>query len=146
MRFHRFPAFAILLVLLAPAASAQPQPTTPTPTASVLIEQEGYRFRVEVDPAAGRASLYSLTRRRLPRQLNLLLFENESTGETVTLQPVAPLDPSQTAEYQGRISPKSGRYVAFELQFGIGGKRFKRFRGELPPSATLPQAAGQAGG
>ncbi|MCM2278585.1 MAG: hypothetical protein NDJ89_10975 [Oligoflexia bacterium] len=127
------------------ALAAAPAPSVP-PSAQVsrTLESDGYRFQVELDRAAGLASVTSLRRRgELPREMNLLLFQDEFTGETVRLQPVAPQDPSKTPEYQGRISPQAGRFVAFELQFGIGGRRFKRFRAELTPEPAT--AAGIAG-
>jgi hypothetical protein len=98
----------------------------------VTVDQEGYRFKVQLDPGNKKVTIKSLgSVKKLPPQMSISLFQDETTGQTVRLEAMPPLNPGDSPRYQGEISWYSGPYVAFEIQIPMANHSWKRIRKSL---------------
>lgn len=96
---------------------------------NITVEQDGYKFEIKVDPQQKKVTVNPLiVTQKLPSEMSISLFRDQSTGETYQLQAVSPLKSGDAPQYQGKIDWYSGPYVAFELQIPLQHHSWKRIK------------------
>lgn len=119
-------------------AATGPTGTTDGKVVVQVGESGDYQFEVKIDPAKKSVSVFSLgsqKRKDLPNEMNLSLFTDPTTGETVRLKAVNLAPQSGTPQraqppvYQGKLDISAGSYVGLEIQLPLPkGKGWKRIR------------------
>ena len=98
-------------------------------TQTFQVADQKSEFKITYNRKSGEFSVFPIrTGDALPDKMSLFIYQDESTGRTISLKANKPKEANQLPVYTGRLDPKEGSFMGVELQFSLGGSRSKRFR------------------
>ena len=106
------------------AAETVTQATAKGPHGGTIVKDESNQYEVKIDRASRHVDVFTLNQQNTPpKSMELTLFRDEGTGQTVSLRAVNINDP--LPKFQGEIKSFAGSYVGAELRFEVSLKSLK---------------------
>lgn len=122
---NRFRLFSIFTLMFQGAIAFADM--SPGPHGGDIIGEGPNQFEIKVDKKGHAVDVYTLGKKKtFPKVLDLTLFRDSDTGETIKLTPIN-LHGTAT-HYRGSLAPNQGSYIGLELKIETSFKSFKILR------------------